>query len=67
MNNLDHEKKQTIDKSYISPDDKFLFAFDEGHAKSASQLKEIKKHQRIATLRDNVVDGSGEQEVWSGF
>ena len=67
MNNLEHEKKSNIDKSYISPDDKFLFAFDEAHAKSVSQLKEIKKHQRISTLRDSAIDGSGDPEVWSGF
>ncbi len=41
-----------IDKSYVSPYDQFLFEFDACHEKSASQLKEIKKHQHIFTQRD---------------
>lgn len=41
-----------IDKTYVSPYDRFLFEFDASHEKSASQLKEIKKHQRIFALRD---------------
>lgn len=46
--------KFDIDKFYVSPYDKFLADFDVKHTKSDSQLKEIKKHQRIAMLRDNV-------------
>jgi hypothetical protein len=41
-----------IDKAYVSPYDRFLFEFDATHEKSASQLKEIKKHERIFALRD---------------
>ncbi len=41
-----------IDKHYVSPYDRFLFEFDATHEKSASQLKEIKKYQRIFTRRD---------------
>ncbi len=44
--------KNDIDKTYVSPYDRFLFQFDASHEKSASQLKEIKKHQRIFALRD---------------
>ena len=42
-----------IDKFYVSPYDKFLYTFDKEHEKTASQLKEIEKHRRIANLRDN--------------
>lgn len=44
--------KIDIDKAYVSPYDQFLFGFDAEHEKSASQLKEIKKYQRIFALRD---------------
>lgn len=59
--------KHDIDKAYVSPYDKFLYTFDKTHAKSESQLKEIKKHQRIATLRDeDLPEGEG-GDVWTGF
>jgi hypothetical protein len=45
---------QDINKEYISPYDIFLRKFDLSHELSASQLREIKKHARIAHLRDNV-------------
>ena len=67
MNTHDHENILDIDKSYTSPDDQFLFAFDKAHVKTASQLKEIKKHRKIATLRDGTADESSEKEVWTGF
>ena len=59
--------KHDIDKAFVSPYDRFLFGFDATHEKTASQLKEIKKYQRIAKLRDeaNVKDSDG--EVWTGF
>ena len=56
-----------IDKAYVSPYDRFLYGFDAKHEKTASQLKEIKKHQRIATLRDHVHPNKGEEEIWTGF
>ena len=56
-----------IDKAYVSPYDKFFYAFDATHEKTASQLKEIKKHQRIASLRDNVTVGEGEEVIWKEF
>lgn len=56
-----------IDKAYVSPYDKFLYGFDASHNKSESQLKEIKKHERIAMLRDNK-DYQGEAgEIWEDF
>ncbi|KTD12978.1 CBU_0585 family protein [Legionella jamestowniensis] len=58
---------EDIDKFYVSPYDKFLFEFDATHEKSASQLKEIKKHQRIAYLRDNPNPAGKEDELWEGF
>lgn len=56
-----------IDKAYVSPIDKFLYQFDATHEKTASQLKEIKKAQRISTLRDNVMPEDMEGEIWGGF
>ncbi len=50
-------KKNTLDKSYVSEHDIFLTQFDKDHPDlSLSQLKEIKKHQRIAALRDGAQD-----------
>lgn len=59
--------KHDIDKAYVSPYDRFLFEFDATHDKSASQLKEIKKHQRIAALRDLVSEKTDDEELWSDF
>lgn len=56
-----------IDKAYISPYDKFLFEFDATHEKSKSQLKEIKKHERIAYLRDNAEPKDEDGEIWETF
>jgi hypothetical protein len=56
-----------IDKAYVSPYDKFLFEFDATHEKSASQLKEIKKHERIAFLRDHAKLKDSEGEIWDAF
>lgn len=47
---------QEIDKAFISPVDKFLYGFDQNHKKSLSQLNEIKKHNRVAYLRDHPVE-----------
>ena len=47
--------KEDIDKTYVSPYDLFLYEFDATHQKSASQLKEIKKYQRVFDLRDGDV------------
>jgi hypothetical protein len=58
---------QDIDKAYVSPYDKFMFRFDSNHSKSDSQLKEIKKHARIAALRDNPDAVVEENPVWEEF
>ena len=60
MNKLD------IDKAYVSPYDYFFHEFDTRHSLSASQQAEIKKHQRIAKLRDEVVS-TEPQESWMEF
>ena len=44
--------KRDIDKAYVSPYDQFMYKYDFEHDLSPSQEKEIKKHQRIANLRD---------------
>lgn len=56
-----------IDKAYVSPYDKFLYGFDASHNKSESQLKEIKKHARIAELRDNKQIREGQSDIWEAF
>ena len=43
-----------LDKAYVSPYDRFLKSFDAHHEKTASQLIELEKYQRIAKLRDTV-------------
>lgn len=60
MNNQDIEKK------YISPYDEFLLDFDATHQKTPSQLKEIKKYQRIFALRDTK-DKNQPDELWTEF
>lgn len=56
-----------IDKFYVSPIDKFLYKYDATHEKSASQVKEIEKHARIALLRDDANAREEDSEIWSGF
>lgn len=56
-----------IDKAYVSPYDKFLFEFDATHKKSASQLKEIKKHQRVFLMRDNKDYNEEKGSIWNEF
>lgn len=56
-----------IDKAYISPYDRFLAEFDATHKKSASQIKEIEKHQRIAKMRDDKDYKVPEGEIWEDF
>ncbi|KTD49841.1 hypothetical protein Lrub_0283 [Legionella rubrilucens] len=59
--------KHDLDKAYVSPIDKFLHQFDADHEKSASQLKEIKKYERINALRDNPNLPELESEIWRDF
>jgi hypothetical protein len=56
-----------LDKFYVSPYDRFLFEFDANHAKTSSQLKEVKKHRRIAKLRDHVRSDDQTIELWDEF
>ncbi len=63
-------KKIFNDRSqyYVSDAEKFLYEFDKTHPdKSASQLKEIKKHQRIAQLRDKPVKDESKNKLWERF
>ncbi len=61
MNNHD------IDKAYVSPYDRFLFEFDATHEKTASQEKEIKKHQRIFARRDKAMPEADSEAIWDAF
>ncbi|MFI4918494.1 MAG: CBU_0585 family protein [Legionellales bacterium] len=56
-----------IDKAYVSPYDHFLFEFDATHDKSASQIKEIEKHKRIAHMRDNEDYKETKGAIWEAF
>jgi hypothetical protein len=56
-----------INKAYVSPIDKFFFEFDATHEKTASQLEEIRKHQRIAALRDTPRTVGEEEVMWGSF
>ena len=56
-----------IDKAYVSPYDRFLYEFDACHEKSASQLKEIKKHQRIFALRDDATPQKKQDNALNDF
>jgi hypothetical protein len=56
-----------IDKFYVSPFDKMMREFDATHDKSISQIKEIEKHKKIATLRDNPIEENAKDKIWSGF
>ncbi|KTC97350.1 hypothetical protein Lgee_2011 [Legionella geestiana] len=56
-----------IDKAYISPDDAFLRKFDMTHPLSLSQEKEVRKHERIALLRDVPLPEGKENMLWDAF
>lgn len=62
-----HTNDIDIDKAYISPYDKFLYAFDASHDKTKSQLKEINKHNRIFKLRDNKSEKGEKGDIWESF
>jgi len=56
-----------IDKFYVSPYDKMFHGFDQKHALSESQKKEIAKHRRIAKLRDNANTSDDNSVIWEDF
>ena len=59
--------KYDIDKAYVSSYDEFLFRFDHTHPKSASQLQEIKKYERIFRLRDERYLLLEKEVIWDKF
>lgn len=56
-----------IDKAYVSPYDRFLYEFDACHEKTASQLIEIKKYQRIFALRDKAIPSNEQDSILKDF
>lgn len=60
-----------LKRNYVSELDQFLQSFDQDHSKkSASQQREIEKHQRIAQCRDNPTQKnstSSTKEIWEKF
>jgi uncharacterized protein YeaO (DUF488 family) len=53
---------------FVSDAEKFLYEFDKTHPKkSDSQLREMKKHERVAYLRDHVVKDDNKNKLWEGF
>lgn len=59
--------KGKVQKDFVSDIDKFLMQFDATHSKSASQVQEIKKHQRIFLLRDDPNAPREQSEIWEDF
>lgn len=55
-----------VDKSYVSPYDKFLYELSKKEL-SDSQRKEYEKHKKIARLRDNAQGEDATGEVWREF
>lgn len=56
---------EDLDRAYVSEYDTFLQAFDKTHPiKSASQQKEIDKHQRIAEKRDNALLSQENKDIY---
>jgi uncharacterized protein YfbU (UPF0304 family) len=58
--------------SFISEIDKAFAKFDANHPKSASQLAEINKYQRIKQLRDDTTQAhqllaDNNNDVWEDF
>ena len=60
-------KTPEIDKKYISPYDKLLHGFDATHAPTASQQREIDKHEKIFKQRDHVNLDTQEDVLWDKF
>jgi hypothetical protein len=57
-----------IKTNFVSELDQFLKKFDEEHPElSKSQQAEIKKHQRVAKLRDDENREEDDKAIWSGF
>ncbi len=56
--------KSKIDKNFVSEIDQFLAEFDATHPKSASQLAEIKKYEKIYQLRDYPQPKSKDESIW---
>lgn len=52
-NEIRPNEMHDIDTAYVSTIDKFLAHFDQTHPKSASQLEEKRRYERIAEMRDN--------------
>lgn len=61
--------KQRINKSYVSELDQFIQEFDQAHPeKSASQIADIKKADRVSQLRDYAISPeAAEQKIWKEF
>ncbi len=59
---------QLSPKYFVSTAENFLHEFDKTHPeKSTSQLKEIKKYERIAYLRDHEVKDENKNKLWEGL
>ena len=54
-------------KPYVSDADAFLDELNQKQPKSASQIAEIDKHNRVAKLRDNPVREDKSSKIWEDF
>ncbi len=61
--------KQRINRSFVSELDQFIQEFDQARPeKSASQIADIKKADRVSQLRDNAIAPAVvEQKIWTEF
>lgn len=55
-------------QNYVSEADHFLKKYDQEHPQlSPSQLKEIKKSQRVSELRDHPKNADNNSKIWEEF
>lgn len=60
--------RKKLQRNFVSELDIFLAQFDKNNEQlSESQLQEIRKHQRLAKLRDEAQHVEGESRLWEGF
>lgn len=57
----------TLSKKYVSEETEFLNELNSKLETSASQQKEIAKHESIAERRDDPNAASEDKKIWDGF
>ncbi len=57
----------SIDRKYVSDEDKFFHKLNRETQKTLSQQQEIAKHQSIAHKRDDKKYADDDSKLWDGF